>query len=123
VNTLAASFVAAVALSLAAIITTMASLPDDPPLAAAVLVALSAVLFIATLFLLRRGPLAWGTFFAVARGVAIGAAVYGTVGILVILRAPLSASQLTISLVLLVLTFVEVPVLVAYSVARYQPAD
>jgi len=123
VNTLGASLVAAVALSLAAIVTTMASLPDDPPVAAAVLVALSAALFIATLFGLRRRPLAWGTFFAVARGVAIGAAVYGTVGILVILRAPLSASQLTISLVLLVLTFVEVPVLVAYSVARYQPAD
>jgi hypothetical protein len=114
---------ASVASALGAIIIAMAFLPEDPPAFSTVLSSSSVACFVAALWSLRQRRLAWRTFFAVLRGVAVAAAIYAGFGILVILRSALTGPQLVGAVTVVVLLTVEIPALIAFSVARHQPAD
>lgn len=116
-------FGASVASALGAIIIAMALLPEDQPALSTLLSSGSAASFVAALWSLRDRRLAWRTFFAVLRGVAVAAAIYAAFGILVILRSTLTGSQLIGAVTVVVLLSLEVPALIAFSVARHQPAD
>jgi hypothetical protein len=112
-----------VASALAAITIAMAFLPEDPPALSSALWAGSVACFGGALWSLRHRRLAWRTFFAVLRGVALAAAIYAAFGILAILRGTLSDSQLVGAITVVVLLALEIPALIAFSVARHQPAD
>jgi hypothetical protein len=84
-----------------------------------------AVLLVATaaVALMRVGPFAWGRFFQVGRWALLAYAI--SAGILeyvfILDRVP-TGEMLLLTLMLLVYA-VDIPLILAFSVARYQPPD
>ena len=112
------------ALIVAAGIYLSAHLPRHVPLAPAViLLALSALLLVGNLLSLGRVPgFAWGRFIAVGRWALLAYAITSGMIEYVFLRNHTSGGALVILTLSLVVFAVHVPVLIAFTVARFDEA-
>jgi hypothetical protein len=115
----------ALALIVAGGIYLAAHIPGPVSLTPAILLLVLAVLLVATaaVALMRVGPFAWGRFFQVGRWALLAYAI--SAGILeyvfILDRVP-TGEMLLLTLMLLVYA-VDIPLILAFSVARYQPPD
>ncbi len=117
--------VLSVALMLAGGVYLAAHLPHPPPLGPAVaLVAAGAVSTIAAVALLSRvRPFAWGTFFLVARWALLAYVVIaGLLGFVFVFDHTAGAT-LGVLVVTLVVFALDVPAVIAFTVARYQATE
>ena len=115
--------VAALASAFVALGVIAAFLPKAVPMAwPASLLVLAALLTVATVLTLsRRRRFAWGLFFTVARWVLVLTGVFAALAVYVFVLDGTPGSTLAVLAAVLVLAAVDVPILVAYSVARYEP--
>lgn len=117
--------VASVALMLASGVYLAAHLPQPPPLApAAGLLAGGAALTITAMVLLSRvRPFAWGTFFLVARwALAAYVVIAGLLGFVFVYDHTRGATLVVLLLTLAVFA-IDVPLVIAFTVARYHETD
>jgi hypothetical protein len=99
-----------------------AYLPDAPPLAwpAGFLVASAVLLLAALAFLARRRPFAWRLFFAVARWVTLVTAIFSAMAVYIFVADGTSGTTLAIMAAVLVLSAIDIPLLIGFSVARHE---
>ena len=99
-----------------------AYLPRPVPLSWSVgfLLASAALLAVALVFLLRRRNFAWRLFFAVARWVLVLTLVFAGMAVYVFVSDGTPATTMAIMAVVLLLTAVDIPVLIGFSVARHE---
>ncbi len=99
-----------------------AHLPRTPPLGPVVglLIAGSVLTVVAMVLLSRVRPFAWGTFFLVARWALLAYAVLSAVGAFVFLYDHTRGSTLAVLLCTLVVFAIDVPTVIAFTVARYE---
>jgi len=114
--------VASVALMLSGGVYLAAHLPRQPPLAPAVgLLAGGGALTIAAVVLLSRvRPFAWATFFLVARWALLAYVVIAGLLGFVFIYDHTRGSTLAVLLLTLVVFALDVPMVIAFTVARYQ---
>jgi hypothetical protein len=100
-----------------------AHLPNHVPLApAAILLALSATLLVANLITLARVPgFNWGRFFQVARWALLAYAITAGMIAYAFLYDGVSGGTLVVLMLSLVVYAVHVPMLIGFTVARYDP--
>ncbi|HVB04832.1 MAG TPA: hypothetical protein VNF07_01080 [Acidimicrobiales bacterium] len=117
--------VASVALMLSGGVYLAAHLPHPPPLAPAIgLLAGGGVLTVAAVVLLSRiRPFAWTTFFLVARWSFVAYLVIAGLLGFVFIYDHTRGATLTVLLLTLVVFAVDVPAIVAFTVARYEETD
>jgi hypothetical protein len=115
---------ASLALIVAGGIYLSAHLPEHVPLGPAVaLLAASALLLVGNLVALSRVPMfAWGRFFAVARWALLAYAITAGLIEFAFVRNHLSGGPLVVLTLSLVVYAVHVPVLIGFTVARYDEA-
>lgn len=116
--------VASMALVIVGGIDMASHLPHRPPLGPAVgLCAGAGVLFLAALVTLSRvRPFAWGSFFLVARwALAAYLVIAGMLEFIFVFDHTRGATLVVMTL-MLVLYALDIPVIIAFTVARYQPA-
>jgi hypothetical protein len=101
-----------------------AHLPRPPALGPAVglLVSGAALTIVALALLSRISPFAWGTFFLVARWALLGYGVVAGMLAFVFVYDHTSGSTLAVLLITLVVFAIDVPTIIAFTVARYQEA-
>ncbi len=101
-----------------------AYLPDEPPLSwpAAFLTASVLLLAAAALFLQRRPRFAWRLFWSVARWVFVGTLIFSATAVFVFVYDGTRGPTLAIMAAVLVLTAIDIPLLIAFSVARHERA-
>jgi hypothetical protein len=114
--------VASLVLMLASGVYLAAHLPRQPPLAPVVgLLAGGAVFTTAAVALLSRiRPFAWGTFFLVARWALLAYAVISGVGVFVFVYDHTRGSTLVVLVLSLIVFAIDVPTVIAFTVARYE---
>ena len=114
--------VTSVALMLAGGVYLAAHLPVRPPLAPAIgLLAGGAVLTVVAMALLGRiRPFAWGTFFVVARWAFLAYLVIAGILGFVFVFDHTRGSTLTVLVLTLVVFAVDVPTVIAFTVARFE---
>jgi len=102
-----------------------AHLPRHPPLGPVVgLLVAGAVLTSAALVLLSRlRPFAWRTFFLVARWALAAYAVITGVGVFIFVYDHTSGSTLVVLVLSLIVFAIDVPTVIAFTVARYERAE
>jgi hypothetical protein len=112
-------------LIVAAVIYLSAHLPEHVPLGpAVVLLAASALLLIGNVVALRRTPgFAWGRFLEVGRWALLAYATIAGLIEYVFLRNNTSGGPLIVLTLSLVVFALNVPVLIAFTVARYDDPD
>ena len=117
--------VASMVLTIVSTIYLATYIPKHPPLGPAVgLMVASGVLLLANLVVLSRArEFAWGTFFTVARWTLLAYAVIAGMLEFVFLYDHTRGGVLVLMTLSLVSFAVNVPVLLAFGVARYQAAD
>jgi hypothetical protein len=99
-----------------------AHLPRQPPLGPVIgLLIGGSVLTVAAMALLSRiQPFAWGTFFLVVRWALLAYVVLSAVGAFVFLYDHTRGSTLAVLLCTLVVFAIDVPTVIAFTVARYE---
>jgi len=114
--------VASVALMLSGGIYLAAHLPRHPPLGPAVglLIAGGALSLVSLALLVRIRPFAWPTFFLVARWALVAYLVIAGVLAFVFIYDHTRGATLAVLLLTLVVFACDVPVVVAFTVARYE---
>ncbi len=114
--------VASVALMLSGGIYLAAHLPRHPPLGPAVglLIAGGALSLVSLALLVRIRPFAWHTFFLVARWALVAYLVIAGVLAFVFIYDHTRGATLAVLLLTLVVFACDVPVVVAFTVARYE---
>jgi hypothetical protein len=114
--------VASVALMLSGGVYLAAHLPRQPPLAPAVglLVGGGALTIVAVVLLSRVRPFAWATFFLVARWALLAYVVIAGLLGFVFIYDHTRGSTLAVLLLTLVVFALDVPMVIAFTVARYQ---
>lgn len=114
--------VASLALMLTGGVLMAAHLPERPPLAAPVgLLAAGALLTtVAVVALSRARPFAWGTFFLVVRWALFAYGVIAGILMFVFVKDGTSGATLAVLVATLVVFAVDVPTVMAFTVARYQ---
>ncbi len=117
--------VASVALMLSGGVYLAAHLPTPPPLAPAIgLVAAGAVLTFASLLLLIRiRPFAWSTFFLVAKWAFAAYLVIAGILAFVFIFDHTRGSTLVVLILTLVVFAIDVPMIIAFTVARFEEVD
>lgn len=117
--------VASVALMLSGGVYLAAHLPQPPPLAPAIgLLAGGGALTITALVLLSRvRPFAWGTFFLVARWALVAYVVIAGLLGFVFFYDHTRGATLAVLILTLVVFAIDVPVVIAFTVARYHQTD
>lgn len=102
-----------------------AHLPTIPPLAPAVmLLAASGLILIANVFVLSRvRELDWGTFFLVGRYALLAYAVVSGMLAYIFIADGTRGSVLVVLVLSLLVYAIDIPLILAFSVARYQPVD
>jgi dolichyl-phosphate-mannose--protein O-mannosyl transferase len=102
-----------------------AYLPQQPPLAIPIaLLLLSVVLLIAAVAFMRQlRNFAWALFFSVARWVLVLTLTFAVMAEFVFLYDRTPAGPLAIMTVVLILAAVNVPILMAFSVARHERVE
>lgn len=102
-----------------------AHLPTIPPLAPAVALLAAAILTLgaAVIMLSRIRDFAWGTFTLVARWALLAYAVIAGMLAYVFIVDGTRGSTLVMLVLMLLVYAVDIPLILAFSVARYQPAD
>ncbi len=117
--------VASVALMISGGVYLAAHLPRLPPLAPAVgLLAGGAVLTVVAMALLTRiHPFAWRTFFLVVRWAFVAYLVIAGLLALVFIYDDTRGATLAVLMLTLVVFAVDVPIIVAFTVARYADPD
>jgi hypothetical protein len=100
-------------------------LPRTPPLGWSVgCLAISAVLFVVAVGLIARlHTFAWPLFFRVARWVSVLPAVFAATAIFVFVADGTKGAPLAIMITVLLLASANIPLVVAFSVARHDPAS
>lgn len=100
-------------------------LPSSPPLGPAVgLVSAGGALTVAALIALARiRRFAWGTFFEVARWAGLAYLVIAGILGFVFIYDRTRGATLAVLVVSLVVFAIDVPVVIAFTVARFQPPD
>ena len=98
-------------------------IPDDVPLLLpAILAVAAAVLLVLNLYLLSTvQPFAWGAFKQVFGWSLVGYGVISALLMFVFLRDDIPGDVMTFLIAMLVIFAVNIPLLFAFSVARYQP--
>ena len=98
-------------------------IPDDVPLLLpAILAVAAAVLLVLNLYLLSTvQPFAWGVFKQVFGWSLVGYGVISALLMFVFLRDDIPGDVMTFLIAMLVIFAVNIPLLFAFSVARYQP--
>lgn len=86
-------------------------------LAASVLLLLGGLMF-----LWRRRPFAWPLFFAVARWVLLVTLIFSAMAVYVLVFDGTSGVTLAVMTAVLVLSAVDIPILIAFNVARHERA-
>ncbi len=114
--------VASLALMLAGGVYMGALLPGSVPLGPPIgLLVAGGILTVAALALLSRvRPFAWGTFFQVIRWALLAYAVIAALLAYVFIRDGTAGAMLAILIATIALFAVDVPVVIAFTVARYQ---
>ncbi|MHB1973073.1 MAG: hypothetical protein ACYCR4_02120 [Acidimicrobiales bacterium] len=114
--------VASVALMLAGGVYLAAHLPRLPPLAPAValLAAGGALTLVAMMLLGRIRPFAWATFFQVARWALVAYVTIAAILGFVFVYDHTRGSTLAVLILTLIVFAVDVPVIIAFTVARFQ---
>ncbi|MDA8303433.1 MAG: hypothetical protein M0005_18280 [Actinomycetota bacterium] len=114
--------VASLALMLTGGVLMAAHLPDRPPLGPPIgLLAAGAVLTtVAVVALSRARPFAWGAFFLVVRWALLAYAVIAGMLMFVFVKDGTSGATLAVLVATLVVFAVDVPTVMAFTVARYQ---
>jgi len=114
--------VGSVSLMLAGGVYLAAHLPKPPPLGPAVgLLIAGGALTVAALALLSRiRPFAWGTFFLVARWALLAYALIAAILAFVFVFDHTRGATLVVLMLTLVVFALDVPVIIAFTVARYQ---
>jgi hypothetical protein len=109
------------ALSIIAAILITSNIPDDPPLGIAVpLLALAGLSLLAAVVLLSRIPdFAWGKFFLVAKWSLLGYLVIAGMIEYAFIHDNTPGTTLAAMSAMLALFAIDVPMLLAFSVARY----
>jgi hypothetical protein len=104
---------------------TAAFLPNTPPLALPiVLTAVAAFLLIANIVMVSRiQPFAWKTFFLVGRWALLAFIVIGGMLQFVFILDNTPPGVLAVLSGMLLIYVINIPLLFAFSVARYQPPD
>jgi len=99
-----------------------AYLPRPAPLPWSIgfLVASAALLAAALVFLLRRRGFAWRLFFAVARWILALTLVFTAMAVYVFVSDGTPLKTMAIMAIVLLLTAIDIPVLVGFSVARHE---
>lgn len=121
---IAEAAIAAMALALVGAIYLASYLPDRPPFGPAIgLLAAAGVLLLACVVMLSRlRGFAWGTFFVVCRWSVVGYLVIAGMLEYVFVRNDTRGTPLVLMTLMLALYAVAVPLLFAFSVAKYQRA-
>ncbi|MGA9077664.1 MAG: hypothetical protein WB383_04950 [Acidimicrobiales bacterium] len=117
--------VGSLALMLAGGVYLAAHLPRHPPLGPVVglLVAGAALTSAALVLLSRLRPFAWRTFFLVARWALAAYAVITGVGVFIFVYDHTGGSTLVVLVLSLVVFAIDVPTVIAFTVARYERAE
>jgi hypothetical protein len=102
-----------------------AHLPRHPPLGPVVglLVAGAVLTSVALVLLSRLRPFAWRTFFLVARWALAAYAVITGVGVFIFVYDHTSGSTLVVLVLSLIVFAIDVPTVIAFTVARYERAE
>lgn len=117
--------VGSLALMLAGGVYLAAHLPRHPPLGPVVglLVAGAALTSAALVLLSQLRPFAWRTFFLVARWALAAYAVITGVGVFIFVYDHTGGSTLVVLVLSLVVFAIDVPTVIAFTVARYERAE
>ena len=117
--------VGSLALMLAGGVYLAAHLPRHPPLGPVVglLVAGTVLTSVALVLLSRLRPFAWRTFFLVARWALAAYAVITGVGVFIFVYDHTGGSTLVVLVLSLVVFAIDVPTVIAFTVARYERAE
>lgn len=117
--------VGSLALMLAGGVYLAAHLPRHPPLGPVVglLVAGAVLTSVALVLLSRLRPFAWRTFFLVARWALAAYAVITGVGVFIFVYDHTGGSTLVVLVLSLVVFAIDVPTVIAFTVARYERAE
>lgn len=117
--------VGSLALMLAGGVYLAAHLPRHPPLGPVVglLVAGAVLTSVALVLLSRLRPFAWRTFFLVARWALAAYAVITGVGVFIFVYDHTSGSTLVVLVLSLIVFAIDVPTVIAFTVARYERAE
>jgi hypothetical protein len=117
--------VGSLALMLAGGVYLAAHLPRNPPLGPVVglLVAGAVLTSVALVLLSRLRPFAWRTFFLVARWALAAYAVITGVGVFIFVYDHTGGSTLVVLVLSLVVFAIDVPTVIAFTVARYERAE
>jgi hypothetical protein len=113
--------VASVALMLSGGVYLASHLPTLPPLAPAIglLASGGALTVVAMVLLSRLRPFAWGTFFLVARWAFVSYLVIAGILGFIFIFDHTRGSTLTVLILTLVVFAIDVPMIIAFTVARY----
>jgi len=117
--------VGSLALMLAGGVYLAAHLPRHPPLGPVVglLVAGAVLTSVALVLLSRLRPFAWRTFFLVARWALAAYAVITGVGVFIFVYDHTSGSTLVVLVLSLIVFAIDVPTVIAFTVARYERTE
>ena len=117
--------VGSLALMLAGGVYLAAHLPRHPPLGPVVglLVAGAVLTSVALVLLSRLRPFAWRTFFLVARWALAAYAVITGVGVFIFVYDHTGGSTLVVLVLSLIVFAIDVPTVIAFTVARYERAE
>ncbi len=116
---------AGLVLAIVGVIYLAAHVPGRPSLAPAIgLLAASAVTVLGTVVALARvRPFAWARFWQVWRWTMLGYAIIAGMLMYTFVYDRIPAGQLTLLLLTLAVFALDIPVMLAFSVARFQPVD
>jgi hypothetical protein len=117
--------VAAMVLAIAGVIYTTSYIPGKPNLAPAVgLLAGSASIVLANAVILSRiRNFAWGLFWKVGAWTLVAYAIIAGMLMFVFIYDNIPGKQLTLLLLTLAVFALDIPIMLAFSVARFQPPD
>lgn len=80
-----------------------------------------ALLAAATGLLRLRRRFAWALFFAVARWVFVGTSIFSLMGVYVMVYDGTSRLALNVMIAVLLLSAIDIPLVIAFNVARHEP--
>ena len=102
-----------------------AHIPGPVSLTPAIILLVLAALLVATsaVALTRVGPFAWGRFFQVGRWALLAYAISAGILEYVFILDRVPSGEMVLLTLMLVVYAVDIPLILAFSVARYQPPD